>query len=143
MARGFAFVGPHLPIDRHFAIGNFIRDALHGGPVIVSSDGTPVRSYQYAADMASWLWGLLVRGQSGRAYNVGASRAVSVREVAALVSAAAGDCGMEVRGTIGGDSTPDRYVPDVRLATETLGLRETIDLEDGIERTLRWHRSST
>ena len=142
MARGFAFVGPHLPIDRHFALGNFIRDALRGGPVVVASDGTPIRSYQYAADMAAWLWALLVRGESGRAYNIGASREISVGELARLVAAAAGNGStVEVRRPAVSGATPERYLPDVSLATETLGLRETVTLEESIERTLRWHRS--
>ena len=142
MARGFAFVGPHLPLDRHFAVGNFIRDALAGGPIVVASDGTPIRSYQYAADMAIWLWALFVRGQSGRAYNVGSSHAVSVGELAELVARLAGNgCVVDIRRQSVAGAPVDRYLPDVRLAAETLGVAELIGLEDGIARTIRWHRS--
>jgi len=141
LARLFAFVGPHLPIDTHFAIGNFIRDAMGGGPIVLNGDGTTVRSYQYASDMTSWLLALLVDGAPGRAYNVGSDRAMNMREIATSVARVAGpDVRVEVRGTQQPGQPVDRYVPSVERAISELGLENRIDFDEAVSRTLKWHR---
>jgi dTDP-glucose 4,6-dehydratase len=138
IARCFAFAGPYLPIDAHFAFGNFLRDGLKGGPIRVQGDGTPYRSYLYAADLAFWLWTILFRGAPGRAYNVGADRPVSIAELAHQVAEHFGTTAMMAREAIPGKPV-ERYVPDVGRARDELGLRAWIPLEEAIARTAHWH----
>lgn len=140
IARCFAFVGPHLPLDKHFAIGNFLGAVLAGRPMVVHGDGTPHRSYLYAADMAAWLWCVLVKGRSGVAYNVGAEESISIADLAERVCRVLGVVPViEMKGRTVASASAQRYVPDTTLARTELGLPNELPLDDAIRRTARWH----
>jgi nucleoside-diphosphate-sugar epimerase len=140
IARCFAFVGPHLPLDAHFAIGNFIRDAMRGDSIRVNGDGTPKRSYMYAADLTIWLWTLLFRAQSMDVFNVGSDQAVSISELAETVLLAIGSYAeVQVLQKARAGAQLRQYVPDVQKAARKLGLKCEVSLEDAIRRTAAWH----
>lgn len=139
IARCFAFTGAYLPLDAHFAIGNFIRDSLAGGPVRVGGDGTPLRSYLYAADLAVWLLTILVQGDA-LPYNVGSERGLPLAELATLVSrTVGGGDSVTIAGSAVAGRPPERYVPATARAA-ALGLREYTDLATAIRKTAAWHQ---
>lgn len=140
IARCFAFVGPHLPLDGTYAIGNFLRDASAGNEITMSGDGTTLRSYLYAADLAVWLWTILFRGHSCRPYNVGSDQSHSITELANMVAD-----NFTPRPKISTLQKPvpgkmaARYVPDISRAQTELNLFQTYSLHDAIQLTRQWH----
>jgi nucleoside-diphosphate-sugar epimerase len=148
IARCFAFVGPRLPLDQHFAIGNFISDALANRRIVIRGDGSPMRSYLYASDLAVWLWTLLLAepnhaGMNPVVVNVGSGVAHSILEVARTVAKAMkSEFPIEVACRPAPDAPRLQYVPDVSRAEALYGLRQTVDLDHAVRRTASWHQSS-
>lgn len=139
VARCFAFLGPYLPLDRNAAACSFMADALAGRPIQIGGDGTPLRSYLYAADLAAWLWTILMKGQPSRVYNVGGEEAVSIQSLAtrvATVLAPGSDIHVAKQPAPG--ALPSRYLPSVARARQELGLEAWVSLDEAIRRTGRW-----
>jgi len=144
IARCWAFCGPHLPLDTHFAIGNFIGDVLAGRPIHIKGDGTARRSYLYGSDLAIWLWTMLFRAPSLVPIHVGSAHDVSILELAQVVATTLNpSTAIHVAGKPSPGAALARYVPSVDRAQELLGLKETIDLHESIRRTAAWHRHAS
>jgi nucleoside-diphosphate-sugar epimerase len=141
-ARIFTQIGPYLALDKQFAVGNFIYNALKKQPFVIHGDGTPLRSYMYGTDLVTWLLGILINGTIGQSYNVGSSHSVSIGELAVMTAKIAGihDPKIDVRQNLTRDKPPERYVPDISRVNHELGLKINVDLEDAITRTIDWFR---
>jgi nucleoside-diphosphate-sugar epimerase len=151
-ARPFTFIGPYQKADSPWAANTFIADALAGGPIRVSGDGSTVRSYLYGADVAFWILKMLVSGQSGSTYNLGSSDAVTLGELAERVSRNFSQrpqiqlkAGM-IPGNPATASQPgrsSRLVADTTLVSRELGLSPVFGLDQALARTIEWNRKST
>lgn len=138
IARCFAFVGRDLPLDVHFAIGNFIRDALSRPHITVAGDGSPVRSYMDQRDLAHWLDVLLRNGRAGHAYNVGSDVALTIAELACLVrDLLAPAKAVHIAGTANTEYGRSRYVPCIAKMQSELGLHLQHALPESIQHTAR------
>jgi nucleoside-diphosphate-sugar epimerase len=142
IARCFSFIGPHLPLNARFAAGNFLRDAINGGPIIIQGDGRAIRSYLYATDLVIWLLTILLHGQTGRAYNVGSDKAVSIRAMAELiVEAAEPTIEIAVPATLGNKAPPHRYVPSIERSRVELSVDIITDVDIAVRQALEWLKS--
>jgi dTDP-glucose 4,6-dehydratase len=137
-ARCFAFVGPYLPLDKHFAIGNFINDCINSRPILVNGDGSPIRSYMYASDMARAILFCLVQKKS-MAINIGSDKQISIEGLAKLVSKTLknNDVIIKDKGSIHPEKA-NYYLPDITLL-KSLGYKESYLLEESIKRTFSFY----
>ncbi len=143
IARCWAFCGPHLPLDAHFAIGNFIGNVLRKEPILIQGDGTPRRSYLYGADLAIWLWTMLFRAPALTPINVGSEHDLSILEIAQNVARNLNpEAVIHVVGSPLPGAAPSRYVPAVSRARQLLGLKQVVSLEESIRRTAAWYEAA-
>lgn len=134
IARCFAFTGPYLNRNIHFAIGNFIRDALANIPIIIKGDGRPYRSYLFADDLIKWLIKILQCGENGEIYNVGSDQAISISELALTVKQILHSSSeIIIQGHTTDTNQPaPRYIPDIGKIRRELGVNIETDLNSAI-----------
>ncbi|MEN9448803.1 MAG: hypothetical protein RJA25_2093 [Bacteroidota bacterium] len=141
IARCFAFFGPYLPLDLHFAIGNFIQNRLNNEPIQIKGNGHAIRSYLYIADLCIWLWTILFQGKNLTAYNVGSDEKYSICEIANLIAKSI-EPYVEVKIDNNKKSSiaDDNYIPNINLAKEHLNLEPHINFNKALNMTIDWFR---
>jgi len=149
VVRYFNSFGPRLdPRGYGSVVANLMRQALDNEPLTVHGDGTQTRCFTYIDDTVE---GTLRAGLDEKAegiiFNIGNDHETSINDLASLVIEMTGS-----RSTVRHVSYEERYgkgfedtkrrVPDVRRAATVLGFRATVELRDGLARTMQWWRQT-
>lgn len=138
-ARLFAFLAPFLPLDTHFAAGNFVGSALRGKPIVIKGDYRTLRSYMYGVDLVLWLVRIALRGEHKRAYNVGSDFAIPIGDLAARIAARSRhNIEVQIGPMASSDGLVHRYIPDITRTRRELELELRVSLDEAISRTLEW-----
>lgn len=139
IARCYSFVGPYLPLDRHFAIGNFIGNVLEKKQIKIQGDGSPYRAYLYTADLVIWLMKILLEGKDCHPYNVGSDDAINLEDLAnAVNSFSINKLNVEIMQSKS-LHPPTYYVPSINRAKIELGLEVYTNLNEAIEKTMQFY----
>jgi dTDP-glucose 4,6-dehydratase len=140
--RPFSFVGPYQSLDRPWAINNFIRDTLHGGPVRIQGDGQTVRGYMYGADFAWWVLNILVRAEVGQAYNVGSPHGINLLDLASKIAGLVPSQPRISTGLFSEGIPRTSFIPNTSAVARDFGLTQAFELSDSLRRTIEWHRAA-
>ncbi len=145
VVRYFNSYGPHLDEKGYGSvIANFIRQARDGDPLTVHGDGLQTRCFTFVADTVR---GTILAGTKdealGSVFNIGSNFEISIADLARLIvdktksSSPITNVSYEQRyGTSFEDTR--RRVPSLDRARQVLGYTPTIDLAEGLDRTLAW-----
>jgi nucleoside-diphosphate-sugar epimerase len=136
IARIFNTYGPRLSPGDGRVVSNFIAQALRGEPLTVYGDGSQTRSLCYVSDEIAGLVALLDSSLTGPV-NIGNPDERTVLELAHVVLELSGSDSPIVYEPLPTDD-PTRRCPDITLATEHLGWTPTIELREGIARTIEY-----
>lgn len=145
IARCFSFVGPLLPLNLHYAIGNFIKNCIHNEDIVINGDGSPVRSYLYMGDATNWLLHLMLSNKNKSIHNVGSSRSISIENLARLTKdVLASNSKVTIKGiqnSMDGNFARNHYIPDISLIKREFGVAESTSLEESIIKTAQFYTS--
>lgn len=141
IARCFAVTGPYLNLNIHFAIGNFIKDAIENRDIIINGDGRPLRSYLYTADLVIWLLAILLKSENKSIYNVGGRNGISIYDLAKKVSKQVNNYTgkVDILTKSNYNYPTPKYIPNNKKIIKELGVKENYTLDEAIKRTIDWN----
>lgn len=132
--RLFTFYGPGLPIDAHFAIGNFIRNAFNREAIAVRGHKNTVRSYLHIADASTALIKLLLK-PNNQPINLGSTTEISMGDLALKMSKI---FSLPNSSHTLANKEFSYYVPSVVNLEKCIGKFDLIDFEKGVMDWMDW-----
>lgn len=143
VARCFSFSGIDLPLNVHFAIGNFVKNAIDSEDIIIKGDGLSVRSYLDQDDLADWLLKICEFDTFNRTvYNIGSNQAINILSLAEKVAEISNkEIKIKVLNSENSNISKSIYVPDISKILGTFNIKVNISLEDSIRKMINFHQN--
>lgn len=152
IARPFNNYGPGLKITDGRALPDFCRNVLAGEDIVLLSDGAPTRTFCYVADAVIGYFKVLIHGRTGESYNIGTEEPeISIKQLAEMVIDISTNI-LSYNGKlvfeVSSDKeyltdNPNRRCPLIGKAKKELGYSPSIDIHNGLERSLLWYQDNS
>jgi len=139
IARLFSLIGPLLPLDKHYAIGNFLHDASRRKPIRLKSRGDSIRSWLYLGDLARYLLLLASRSDSN-IVDLGGEESMTLLDAADLIARMTG-LTIEHARDVDNSSPGQSYIPNLEAIKSMFQLEGIRRLEESVALTLGWLQS--
>lgn len=134
IARCYTFIGPWIPLRKHYAIGNFIYDGLCKKYIEVKSKKKVYRSFMYADDLVDWLCKIASNSNyTCPTYNVGSNKQIEIRKLALMIGKIFNKP-VKIKKIF--NTKIDKYVPNIEKTKNELELRINYDLIQSINLTI-------
>ncbi|KAJ5168939.1 UDP-glucuronic acid decarboxylase 1 [Penicillium canariense] len=143
IARIFNTYGPRMSSSDGRVVSSFIAAALEGKELEITGDGTSTRSFQYVTDCVEGLVALMNSDYNNGPMNIGNDEEFTIQQLAEIVVELVVEMTGKPKVTIVhrppvvDDPTVRR--PQITLARETLRWRPTVQLREGLRKTIQWH----
>jgi UDP-glucuronate decarboxylase len=142
VARIFNTYGPNMQAEDGRVVSNFIVQALRGEDITIFGDGLQTRSFCYVDDMVEALLRLMDNPENSTGpVNLGNPAERSIRDIAEAVLRLTGSRSQIVFHPLPVDD-PRQRQPDIREARRLLGWEPVTPLEEGLQRTIDYFRST-
>lgn len=139
--RPFAFIGPFQSLDKPWAVNNFIRDAILGGPIRILGNEFTTKGYMYGSDLANYILNILSVGKVGDVYNIGSSKPLTLLELAQKIKKLINsEIEIKIRSSKDNYITTSNDVPMTSKIENELNLKEAFGIDDALKRTILWNK---
>ena len=136
--RIFNTYGPRMAVGDGRVVSNFIVQAISGQDLTVYGEGKQTRSFCFATDLVDGIYKMLTSTKLIDApINLGNPREFTMLELAETVIKLTGSSSSIVHKELPQDD-PQQRKPDISRAKEVLGWEPTIELEEGVQRTIEY-----
>jgi len=138
--RIFNTYGPNMAIGDGRVVSNFIVQALRNESINIYGDGKQTRSFCYVSDLVEGIYKLLqLKDNPDTPINLGNPNEFTILELAKVVIEMTNSKSKIVNNPLPLDD-PKQRCPDISLAKSTLNWQPTIQLREGIEKTVEYFK---